>query len=189
MPTSFVFLVVFLIIQTYGTIWRTQIAFYVESCAVLNLPCPHPLLSSLCPCMQRPCAAMVQYHGWHREHEEWHALCWGAHDAHCLICLAAVPERFHFCQGPSGILHDKLIACPLAGIPGQQPGPAGKAPPFFNAISFLSGLFLMHICMRTISYALMCLCCLVALCTCVHIKHWCPVACTFGLRLAPPYTT
>ncbi len=52
---------------------------------------------------------------------------------------------------------------------------------FFNTmISFLLGLLLMHICTLTISYALMCLCCLVALYICIWFKRWCPVATYFG---------
>jgi APA family basic amino acid/polyamine antiporter len=46
---------------------------------------------------------------------------------------------------------------------------------FLNAISFL--------CMSTISYALTCLCCLVALCTCVRIKRQCPVVTYFGGKM------
>jgi hypothetical protein len=32
MPISFIFLVVFLVIQTYGIIWHAQVDFCVESC-------------------------------------------------------------------------------------------------------------------------------------------------------------
>ncbi len=129
MPISFVFLVIFLVIQTCGKMWCSQVASCVGSCVVLNLPCQHPLLSSLHPCMQLPCAAVVWDCGWHREHEEWHTLCRGAHDAHQVVCPAAIPEQFHLRRGPSSNLYDKLAACPaLVQISRQQPESSGEAP-------------------------------------------------------------
>jgi hypothetical protein len=118
MAISFVFVVIFLVIQTCGKVQRTQVAFCVKSCVVLNhTPC---LLSFLHSCVQHPCAPIVWDRGWHGEHAERHALCQGAHDTHPPIHLAALPEQFHIRRGPSSIFHDKLVACPApAQIPGQ----------------------------------------------------------------------
>jgi hypothetical protein len=72
---------------------------------------------------------MVWDRGWRGEHEERRALWGGAHDAHRIVCLVAVPEQFHTCRGPSSVLHDKLVTRPaLAQITRRQPGPAGEAP-------------------------------------------------------------
>jgi hypothetical protein len=61
---------------------------------------------------------------------------------------------------------------------------------FFNAISFLSGLLLMHVCTLTIGYALTCLCCLVR---CAHAPAssvGAPRLHTLGVRRgAPPHST
>jgi hypothetical protein len=64
--------------------------------------------------------------------------------------------------------------------PDNDPGLLGRHLTFFNAISILLGLLLMHVCTLTISCTLTCLCCLVALCTCICIKHQCHVAIYFG---------
>ena len=64
--------------------------------------------------------------------------------------------------------------------PADDPGLLERHLAFFNAISFLSGLLLTHGCTSPIGYALPCLCCLLALWTCVRIKLMCPAATYFG---------
>jgi hypothetical protein len=65
--------------------------------------------------------------------------------------------------------------------PDDNPGLLERHLALFNTvISFLSGPLLAHVCTLTIGYALMCLCCLVALRTCIRIKPWCPTATYFG---------
>ncbi len=181
MPISFVFLVTFLVIQTCGKIWRSQVDFCVKSCVVLDLPHSHPLLSSLHPCMQQPCATMVWDCGRHGEHEERHTLYRGAHGTICVVHPAVVPERFHIRRGLSGILHGKHISRPAtAQIPGQQPGPAGEAPcvlqrnqlplrPAPDARLHINNQLCPDVPVLPGGAV-----------TCVHIKRWCPMATSFG---------
>jgi hypothetical protein len=116
---------------------------------------------------------MVRDRGRHGEHEERHAPCQGAHDTHRVVRLAAVLNNFI----STGVLvalfmTNSSLVLLRHKSPDDDPGLLERHLTFFNAmISFLSGLLLTHICTSTIGYALMCLCCLVALCTCARIKR------------------
>ncbi len=64
--------------------------------------------------------------------------------------------------------------------PYDDPGLLERYLACFNAISFVSGLLLTHVCTSTIGMALTGLCCLASLSTCILIKRRCPAASYFG---------
>jgi hypothetical protein len=93
MTISFVFIVVFLVIQICGKIWQAQVAFCVKSCVELNLP-RHPPSSLLCTLV------------WDGLLPRWFQVvdgtgimrngmffCGGAHDAHHIIHPAPGSQR------------------------------------------------------------------------------------------------
>jgi hypothetical protein len=81
-----------------------------------------------------------------QEHEEQHTLCQGAHDVHCIVCPAAVPEAYSMTNLSLVLLRQES--------PDNNPG---LLEAFFNLmISYLLGLLLTHVCTSMIGYAKLC---------------------------------
>jgi hypothetical protein len=150
MAISFVFLVVFLVIQTCGKIWCAQLALCVESCVVLDHTPGSSLLCALA------CNALVP---------PWFGIVDGAANmrngtlfARGLMMLITLfvwlqyLNDFIFARVLVAFFMTNLLLVMLRHKSlDNNPGLLERHLAFFNAmISFLSGLLLTHICTSTI---------------------------------------